>query len=163
MNLQSRKQRGTSTQIKCSEPQDKDKKWSRMLHLCSVTGPEVEMVRLSWWDRQSLRTRCGTRSSCTDACTSFLSSNAPRLLRCPKQSPWSPPLFFRPSVETLASALVPVAVDHQADDHEEDAAQQGEQHGEKDGYSTHPFFILAHWKRRSRKEEVSQPELQSKC
>lgn len=35
------------------------------------------------------------------------------------------------SVEALASTLAPVAVDHQADNDEEDAAQHGEEHGEE--------------------------------
>lgn len=42
-----------------------------------------------------------------------------------------------------------MAVDHSADDDEEDAAQHGEEHGEEDADSTHPFVGLAHW----RKEE----------
>lgn len=46
------------------------------------------------------------------------------------------------SVEALASALVPVAVDHQADDDEEDATQHGEEHGEENSDATHPFFNL---------------------
>lgn len=59
-----------------------------------------------------------------------------------------PILFFSApsSVEALASTLVPLAVDHQADDDEEDAAQHGEEHGEENGYATHPFFSRAHWK-----------------
>lgn len=56
-------------------------------------------------------------------------------------------IFSTPSsVEALASTLVPLAVDHQADDDEEDAAQHGEEHGEENGYATHPFFSRAHWK-----------------
>jgi len=48
------------------------------------------------------------------------------------------------SVEAFTSALVPVAVDYQANDDEEDASQHGEEHGEENGYSTHPFFTLSH-------------------
>lgn len=48
------------------------------------------------------------------------------------------------SVEALASAFVPVAVDHQANDYEEDATQHGEEHGEENSYATHPFLSLAH-------------------
>lgn len=50
----------------------------------------------------------------------------------------------RCSVEALAAALVPVAVDHRANDNEEDAAQHGEEHCEEDADSTHPFVDLAH-------------------
>lgn len=55
-------------------------------------------------------------------------------------------MFFL-SVEALASALVPVAVDHQADDDEEDATQHGEEHGEENSYSAHPFVALTRWRR----------------
>lgn len=61
------------------------------------------------------------------------------------------------SVEALAAALVPVAVDHCADDDEEDAAQHGEEHGEEDADSTHPFVGRAHW----RKEENTVTRTQS--
>lgn len=40
-----------------------------------------------------------------------------------------------------------MAVDHHADDDEEDAAQYGEEHGEEDGDGAHPFLDLAHWRR----------------
>lgn len=40
-----------------------------------------------------------------------------------------------------------MAVDHHADDDEEDAAQHGEEHGEEDGDGAHPFLDLAHWRR----------------
>lgn len=51
------------------------------------------------------------------------------------------------SVEALAAALVPVAVEHHADDNEEDAAQHREEHGEEDADGAHPFLDLAVWRR----------------
>lgn len=49
---------------------------------------------------------------------------------------------FMCSVEALASALVPVAVDHQSYDDEEEEAKHGEEHSEEDGNATHPFPII---------------------
>lgn len=40
-----------------------------------------------------------------------------------------------------------MAVDHYADDDEEDAAQHGEEYGEEDGDGAHPFLDLVHWRR----------------
>lgn len=57
-----------------------------------------------------------------------------------------PPTFCR-LVEALAAALVPVAVDHRADDDKEDAAQHGKEHCEEDADGAHPFVGLAHWRR----------------
>lgn len=51
-------------------------------------------------------------------------------------------VVFLSSVEALASTLVPVAVDHQADDDEEDATQHGEERCEENGYPAHPFFLV---------------------
>ncbi len=65
---------------------------------------------------------------------------------------------FWPSVEALASALVPVAVNYQADDDEENTTQHGEEHGEENGDSTHPFFSLTHWKTGGQAESQSEQE-----
>lgn len=50
-----------------------------------------------------------------------------------------------PSVEALTSALVPLAVDHKANDDEENEAQQRKEDGKKEAYSAHPFFTLTSW------------------
>lgn len=62
------------------------------------------------------------------------------------------------SVEALAAALVPVAVDHRADDNEEDASQHREEHGEEDADRTHPFVGLAHCSREE--DKVTRTESQ---
>lgn len=48
------------------------------------------------------------------------------------------------SVEALASTLFPLTVDHYTDGDEEDAAQQGEEHGEEKGDAAHPLFDGTH-------------------
>lgn len=50
-------------------------------------------------------------------------------------------------VEALAAALVPVAVDHRADDDEEDAAEDRKEHCEEDADGAHPFVGRTHWRR----------------
>lgn len=55
--------------------------------------------------------------------------------------------LFAVSVEALAPALVPVAVDHRANDDEKDAAQHRKEHCEEDAKGAHPFVGLAHWRR----------------
>lgn len=72
-----------------------------------------------------------------------------RTVQSPSNSPSSR------SVEALASALAPVAVDQHANHDDEDATQHGEQHGEKNGYAAHSFFILAHWKRAAVRRQVA--------
>ncbi len=55
-----------------------------------------------------------------------------------------------------------MAVNHQADDDEEDGTQYGEEHGEENGYSAHAFFSLTHWEERTAVKERVGSEFRNK-